>query len=139
MGNFSPIHWFIVVLTVAPLLALMLVPAWRILQRAGYSGAWALLMLIPVVGFFVLWVLAFVKWPSDKDGRTRTSVPAIVAGVLLLPLSIGAIVAMSRSSVRQVATLEQGVQPAQQGVTPAKPEERIDWEKGVFTPPLSSK
>ncbi|MBV7457303.1 hypothetical protein KW843_22675 [Acidovorax sp. sif1233] len=130
MGTFSPIHWLIVALTVAPLLALLMVPTWRILERAGYSGAWALLMFVPFVGFALLWVLAFVKWPNDTQGKTRTSVPWIVAGIVMLPLSIGAAVVMASADVRRVATAEQLPQSK-------SPPQGVDWEKGVMTPPPS--
>jgi cytochrome b561 len=53
MGTFSPTHWFIVLVMITPLMALLVVPTWRILQRAGFNGAWALLMLVPVVGLLV--------------------------------------------------------------------------------------
>ena len=53
MGTFSPTHWFIVLVMITPLMALLVVPTWRILQRAGFNGAWALLMLVPLVGLLV--------------------------------------------------------------------------------------
>lgn len=136
MGTFSPIHWLIALLMVAPLLALLVVPVWRIFQRAGFSGAWALLMLVPMVGFLALWVLAFVKWPNDPEGRTRTNKPAIIAGVIMLPLAIAAVVAFSSSGVREVATMEQRVGPMHRQ---SQPQAQIDWEKGVLTPPPASK
>lgn len=114
MGTFSPAHWLVVLLLVIPLLALLIVPACRIFRRAGFSGAWGLTMVIPLLGILALWVLAFLKWPSDKEGRTRTNKPAIVAGVLMLPLAIGAIFAFSAASVREVATVEQRARPAPQ-------------------------
>lgn len=123
MSQFSPVHWLIVALMVAPLLALMIVPAWRILQRAGFSGAWSLLMLVPLVGFVVLWVLAFVKWPNDSEGNTRTSLSWIVAGFVMLPLSIGALVLMSSTGVRQVATVEQRTQAATSKAEPRATED----------------
>lgn len=100
MGSFSAIHWLIALLVIAPVAALMVVPAWRILQRSGHSGAWALLMLVPVLGFVVLWVLAFSKWPNDKDGKTSTSVPGIILGLVLVPLSIGSVVMLSSAGMR---------------------------------------
>lgn len=121
MGQFSLIHWFIALLMVVPLLVLLVVPVWRLLQRAGYSGAWALLMFVPFVGFVLLWVLSFVKWPNDKEGRTRTSVPAIIVGFLLLPLAIGAAFIMSSSAVRDVATLEQRARPVPQQAPTVSP------------------
>lgn len=93
MGTFSIWHWAIALLMVAPLFALLLVPAWRILTRAGFHGAWSLLLLVPGLNMVAAWVLAFVKWPNDGQGRTRTSVGGIVTGVLLVPLAIGAIIA----------------------------------------------
>ena len=100
MGSFSVIHWLIALLVIAPVAALMVVPAWRILQRAGHNGAWALLMLVPVLGFVVLWVLAFSKWPNDKDGKTSTSVPGIILGIVLVPLSIVSVMMLSSAGMR---------------------------------------
>ncbi|MFO1143477.1 MAG: hypothetical protein U1E59_14015 [Amaricoccus sp.] len=46
------------------LLVLLVVPYWKIWQRTGHSGAWALLMLIPLANIISLWVLAFKEWPA---------------------------------------------------------------------------
>lgn len=89
MGTFSPTHWFIVLLMITPLMALLVVPTWRILQRAGFNGAWALLMLVPVVGLLVPWVISFLKWPNDREQRTSTSKAGVFAGLVLLPLAVG--------------------------------------------------
>lgn len=89
MGAFSPTHWVIVLLMITPLMALLVVPTWRILQRAGFNGAWALLMLVPVVGLLVPWVVSFLKWPSDREQRTSTSKSGLIAGLVLLPLAVG--------------------------------------------------
>ena len=51
-------------------LALVLVPFWKIWRRTGHSGGWALLMLVPVANIISLWVLAFKKWPAVSDGRS---------------------------------------------------------------------
>jgi uncharacterized membrane protein YhaH (DUF805 family) len=48
---------------------------WRICAKAGYSGAMALLCLVPGVGAIILMcILAFGNWPihagrNDVDGR----------------------------------------------------------------------
>lgn len=89
MGTFSPTHWFIILVMITPLMALLVVPTWRILQRAGFSGAWALLMLVPIVGLLVPWVVSFLKWPSDREQRTSTSKGGVIAGLVLLPLALG--------------------------------------------------
>ena len=41
---------------------------WRIFTKAGYNGAFSLLMLIPGVGgIIVVCILAFGEWPALKD------------------------------------------------------------------------
>lgn len=48
--------------------AICIVPFARIFQRAGRTGWWALLMLIPLVNLVVLWVFAFAEWPTLDHG-----------------------------------------------------------------------
>jgi uncharacterized membrane protein YhaH (DUF805 family) len=36
----------------------------RILHKAGYSGWWSALMLIPLVNIVMIWVFAFADWPA---------------------------------------------------------------------------
>lgn len=38
----------------------------KIAKKAGYSGWWALSMIIPLVGIIMVWALAFSKWPIEK-------------------------------------------------------------------------
>jgi hypothetical protein len=64
MGSFSIWHWLIVIIW----LAAFLVPAWRIVSKAGFSGALSLLLLIPLVNIIFIWIFAFVKWPVEKSG-----------------------------------------------------------------------
>jgi hypothetical protein len=45
-------------------LAIVVVPAWRIISRSGHSGRWCLLMFIPLVNIVGLWLFAFVDWPA---------------------------------------------------------------------------
>jgi hypothetical protein len=49
------------------ILALAVIPYWKIWSRTGHSGAWALLMLVPVANLISLWVLAFKDWPALRD------------------------------------------------------------------------
>jgi hypothetical protein len=58
VGSISPVHW----LVVAVFLALVLFPIARILRRAGFSGWWALVWLIPLVNIAALWVFAYRPW-----------------------------------------------------------------------------
>lgn len=63
MGYFSVWHWLIVVVV----LIVLGYPVARILHRLGFSRWWVIVALIPY-GFFVgLWVLAFVKWPVERQ------------------------------------------------------------------------
>jgi hypothetical protein len=51
---------------------LLIIPTWRICQRAGFSGALALFHLVPLIGsFIVMGVLAFSDWPNGEAGQQR--------------------------------------------------------------------
>ena len=65
MVNFSIWHWLILLV----FLVITLFPFWRILNKAGYSGAWSILTLVPVVNLIVLWVFALVEWPVERKSR----------------------------------------------------------------------
>jgi hypothetical protein len=44
---------------------LVIIPAWRILRKAGFIPALSLLLIVPILGWFcVIIVLAFVPWPA---------------------------------------------------------------------------
>ena len=49
-------------------LALVIVPLWRICTRAGFSGWWSLLVVVPLLNLIMLWVFAYAKWPRDPVG-----------------------------------------------------------------------
>jgi uncharacterized membrane protein YhaH (DUF805 family) len=63
MGNLSFFHWIIVLLV----LLLYIFPVVKILQKAGYSGWWCALLVIPLVNVVMLWVFAFARWPNLRD------------------------------------------------------------------------
>ena len=65
MDSFSIWHWLIVLIYIA-MVAAFIFPCWKIVSKAGYSGAWSLLMLIPLVNIIMLWVFAFSSWPNSK-------------------------------------------------------------------------
>jgi uncharacterized membrane protein YhaH (DUF805 family) len=55
---------------IAVLVAITVVPFIRIFQKAGRTGWWAVLMLIPVVNIVVLWIFAFSQWPAlDRNSK----------------------------------------------------------------------
>ena len=45
---------------------------WRIWSKAGFSGAWSLLMLVPIANIVSIIYLAFAKWPvHDRSGELK--------------------------------------------------------------------
>ncbi|MHB8840661.1 MAG: DUF805 domain-containing protein [Candidatus Aquicultor sp.] len=47
------------------ILLITVVPLWRILTKAGYSGRASLLAFVPGLNFLILLFLAFSKWPIE--------------------------------------------------------------------------
>jgi len=48
------------------IIVVMIVAYWKIWSKAGFNGAWSLLMLIPLVGLISFLYLAFAEWPIHK-------------------------------------------------------------------------
>lgn len=63
MAHFSIWHWLILLFYVA----IIVVPCWRIVSKAGYAGAWSLLLFVPLVNLVALWMFAFARWPAAKS------------------------------------------------------------------------
>jgi hypothetical protein len=57
-------HW----LWILVIAIVVVIPVWRICQRAGYPGWLGFLMLIPMVNLALLYFIAFADWPADKTG-----------------------------------------------------------------------
>ena len=36
----------------------------RILRKAGFDVLWVLILLIPIVNIVMIWVFAFIRWPT---------------------------------------------------------------------------
>lgn len=70
MGQGGISVWQVIIILLS--IVLIVLPFWRIFTKAGYSGAWSLMMLIPLVNVIVFYVFAFSEWPALKE-RTRTS------------------------------------------------------------------
>ncbi len=60
MGSLSILHWLIVIV----ILVVYLVPIVKILQKAGYSGWWCLILFVPLVNIIMIYVFAFANWPA---------------------------------------------------------------------------
>ncbi len=63
MGSFSMWQWLIVLLFFG---IVLLVPIWKIVSKADYSGAWSLLLFVPLLNMVALWVFAFSEWPNAQ-------------------------------------------------------------------------
>ncbi|MBV9823700.1 MAG: hypothetical protein JO144_15825 [Actinobacteria bacterium] len=74
-------------------LAILIVVFWayiRIIQRAGYSGWWILIGVVPVVNVVMFLVFAFKEWPIQRElahlramtgqGGYRPGPPAVPGG-----------------------------------------------------------
>ncbi len=57
---------------------LFLVAYVRIIQRAGYSGWWILIGLVPIVNVVMFLVFAYSRWPVQRENdelRARFGLP----------------------------------------------------------------
>jgi uncharacterized membrane protein len=53
------------------ILVLVIIAWWKIASKAGYSGAWALILFIPVINFIFFLIFAFSKWPVLQELEQR--------------------------------------------------------------------
>ena len=51
------------------IIVLFIVGYWKIWSKAGFNGAWSLLMLVPLVDLIAFLYLAFADWPIHKRLR----------------------------------------------------------------------
>ncbi len=47
------------------LAAVVVIPFWKIFQKAGFPAAFSLLMLVPVVNIIAIYFVAFARWPNS--------------------------------------------------------------------------
>jgi uncharacterized membrane protein YhaH (DUF805 family) len=63
MYALGPVHMLVIGL-------ILIIPFWQLFAKAGYSGWWSLLMIVPLVNLIALYVLAFSSWPAlSKRGE----------------------------------------------------------------------
>jgi hypothetical protein len=62
---FAPEHLLVILV----ILLIVVVPFWQIFKKAGFSPLFSLLMPIPLVGFVMIYVLAFAPW-RPTQGQT---------------------------------------------------------------------
>jgi hypothetical protein len=62
MSTFSFWHWPILLILLC--MNLIYVPAVR---KAGFSGWWVVVSVVPIVGLVLLWIFAYARWPAQPD------------------------------------------------------------------------
>lgn len=61
-GLFQSVHLFVIVV----MGVVVLIPLWLIFKKAGFSPWLSLLTVVPLVGLFVLYYVAFARWPEKS-------------------------------------------------------------------------
>jgi hypothetical protein len=66
-GIYGSFHW------VAGLFGFLAfaIPGAMILRKAGYSGWWILITLVPILNLIMYWVFAFTRWPIEERNAVR--------------------------------------------------------------------
>jgi hypothetical protein len=64
-GNMAGAHliWMLI------LALIVVIPFWRICQKAGYPGILGILSIVPVANIALIYFLAFAKWPSQNSAE----------------------------------------------------------------------
>jgi hypothetical protein len=50
---------------------LTVIPWWKICTKAGFPGALALLMLVPIANLILPFYIAFADWPALRQARPQ--------------------------------------------------------------------
>jgi hypothetical protein len=69
MAHMGHHHGFFVVFLIVMLLlqiVFVVIPAFMILRKMGYSGWWSLITYVPLGKTIGLWVLATATWPLER-------------------------------------------------------------------------
>ncbi len=59
------------------MMVIYLVPFWMIWKKAGFSPWLSILMVVPLVGFVMLYVLAFVDWKVPPVSQPAVLPPRV--------------------------------------------------------------
>jgi len=59
---FAAYFLFIIIIAV-----IAIIMYWRIASKAGYPGAYSLLMLVPLVNLIIVILFAFTEWPIERE------------------------------------------------------------------------
>jgi hypothetical protein len=58
------------VMGMAALAVLAVIPSIIIVRRLGFTGWWGIFAGISPINILCLWILAFAKWPVERDAVT---------------------------------------------------------------------
>jgi uncharacterized membrane protein YhaH (DUF805 family) len=64
---YSPFHWVVGLVG----FLIFVVPAVKILRKAGFSGWWVIISFIPLVNVIMFWIFAFARWPLEDRVASR--------------------------------------------------------------------
>ena len=67
MDGYSPFHWLVGLIG----FLVFVIPAVKILQKAGFSGWWVIASFIPLVNVIMFWIFAFARWPIEERSAVR--------------------------------------------------------------------
>jgi hypothetical protein len=59
---YGAIHWGVGLIG----FLIFAIPGAMILRKAGYSGWWILISLVPILNIIMFWVFAFARWPIEE-------------------------------------------------------------------------
>ena len=65
--GYGPFHWAIGLVG----FLVFAIPGAMILRKAGYSGWWILLSLVPILNIIMFWVFALTRWPLEERAASR--------------------------------------------------------------------
>jgi biotin transporter BioY len=49
------------------------IPVMQILHRTGFSRAWVLIGIVPIVNLVFLWIYAFTRWPVEGEEERKAT------------------------------------------------------------------
>ena len=49
---------------------IFIIPAAKVISKAGYSGWWCLIWFVPLANIVMLWVFAFADWPNLRNRQS---------------------------------------------------------------------
>jgi hypothetical protein len=80
MNHFLPAFMGVIFIFMIVAIVVMIIPYWKIFQKAGFPPALSLLVFIPLANIIVLYYVAFTDWkvvPAPYPGYPPTYPPTV--------------------------------------------------------------